>query len=374
MPDKECCQGKEDVKMKSANLCLQKAVFSEKEKVLATYAGITASAFRYDSGIEALRLSNERGYLVVLPFYGQMIWDAVFDGVDLTMKNMFNMPRYAHEIVGTYGCFAFHSGLLRNGCPSPEDTHPLHGEMPTATMDSATLECGEDEEGAYMALTGTREYVMGFGAHYMARPKVVLRPNSTLFDMAMRVDNLSGSPMDLMYMCHVNFAFYEGARIVQAAPYTPEQTVVRTAVPGHVQTTPEYLSFIDDLAKDPSGLETLDEPARYNPEQVLYIRGLGCDENGNTASMMRRREGDAFHIAYNTNDFPKTVRWILVNDDQQVAAFALPSTCEPEGYIAENAKGNVRSLAGGDTAAFSVRLGYMTAPEADAAEQKIQSL
>lgn len=56
-----------------------------------------------------------------------MIWDAFFDGHDLTMRNMFSQPKLASEIVATYGCFAFHSGLLANGCPSPADTHPLHG-------------------------------------------------------------------------------------------------------------------------------------------------------------------------------------------------------------------------------------------------------
>ena len=35
-------------------------------------------------------------------------------------------------------------------------------------------------------------------------------------------------------MCHVNFAFCEGARIVQPIPFTPDHVVARTAVPGHV--------------------------------------------------------------------------------------------------------------------------------------------
>ena len=43
---------------------------------------------------------------------------------------------------------------------------------------------------------------------------------------------------------------------------------------------------------------------------------------------------------------PHTIRWILANSDQRVAAFAMPATCEPEGYSAEKRKGNVRSLAG----------------------------
>ncbi len=353
---------------------LRRSFFVEAERLFLEAHGLSVRLFRYDSGIEALRLSNSRGHLVVLPFYGQMIWDAVFDGVDLTMANMFDMPRPAAEIVGTYGCFAFHSGLLANGCPGPEDTHPLHGEMPCAPMDTAGLEVGEDAEGPYVAVVGTREYVMGFGSHYVARPRVVLRPDSTLFDIGMAVENLSGAAMDLMYMCHVNFAFVDGGRIVQPAPYTPETTVVRTKVPAHVPRSPAYDALLAALAEDPSVMETTGEPDRYDPEQVFYIRGGGVGPDGRTAQMYKRPEGDAFHIAYDPASLPKTVRWVLVNSDQQVCAFCLPATCEPEGKTAERAKGHVQILPGGETRAFSVRLGYLTAAEAAAAESAIGAM
>ncbi|SFD16437.1 aldose 1-epimerase family protein [Tropicimonas isoalkanivorans] len=348
--------------------------FGERERTVAEAHGITASLFRYDSGIEALRLSNGRGHLVVLPFYGQMVWDAVFDGVDLTMANMFDMPRPADSIAGTYGCFAFHSGLLTNGCPGPEDSHPLHGEMPCAPMDAAGLEIGTDGEGPYVAVTGLREYVMGFGSHYAARPRVILRPGATLFDIEMSVQNLSEAPMELMYMAHVNFAFVEGGRIVQPAPFTPEATAVRTKVPAHVPRNPAYDALLEELASDPAGMEVLDEPERYDPEQVFYIRGAGAGSDGRTAQMLRRPEGDGFHIAWDPAELPVTARWVLVNSDQKVCAFALPATCEPEGHAAESAKGNVQSLGGGETRHFAVRLGYVTKAEADAAETAIGNM
>lgn len=355
-------------------LTLRRPFFGEKEREIARFAGMTAHLFRFDSGIEAVRLSNRRGHLVLLPFFGQMVWDAVFDGVDLSMRDMFSMPRPADVIVGTYGCFAFHSGLLANGCPGPGDTHPLHGEMPCAPMDGAGLETGRDAEGPYLALTGEREYAMGFGAHYRARPRVTIRPDSGLFDIAMSVENLSGAPMDLMYMCHVNFAFAEGARIIQPAGFTPADTVVRTAIPGHVRPTDDYRALIDALAADPAVMEVLDEPARYDPEQVFYIRNLRTRPDGRTRVMMRRPEGDAFSIAFDRRAFPHTVRWVLVNSDQAVAAFALPSTCEPEGYSAEKRKGHVRTLPGGETARFTVRLGHLDAAETPAAEAEIDAL
>lgn len=353
---------------------LQKGFFGAKERTILESSEFTVSLFRYETGIEAVRLKNSRGHLVVLPYMGQMIWDAVMDGVDLTMTNMFPQPRPAATIVETYGCFAFHSGLLRNGCPSPKDTHPLHGEMPCAAMDTAEIVIGADAGGEFLALTGTREYAMGFGSHYLARPLIRLRPGSTLFDIEMTVANLSGEPMELMYMCHMNFAYAEGATIHQPAGFTPEDTVTRTAVPGHVVASTEYLEFIKALAADPSRMKTLNETARYNPEQVCYVKHLKTDGAGRTHLMLRRVEGDGFYVSYAPETFPRTVRWVLCNPDQQVAAFALPSTCEPEGYLTEKAKGHVRLIPAKGEAAFTVSAGYVDAARAETVAALIATL
>ena len=343
----------------AAEFSLMRGFFSEKERRTLAYAGLEASVFRYDTGIEAIRLSNSRGHLVVLPYMGQIVWSALFDGVQLAMDSMFEAPRPAKTIVETYGCLAYHAGLLRNGVPSAEDTHTLHGEMPCAPMTKAGLACGTDAEGAWIAVTGEYEYAMGFGAHYRATPRVVLRPDETVFDIVMEVENLSAKPMDLMYLCHVNFAFAEGGRIVQPVAFTPENVVTRTAIPGHVVPTDDYRHLLKQLAADPARMEVLNEPERYDPEQVFYIKNLRPGSDGLVHFMMQRREGDGLTIAYDPVAMPHTIRWVLANSDQRVAAFAMPATCEPEGYLAEKRKGNVRSLAGGARACFTTRLGYV---------------
>ena len=55
---------------------LRPAAFDEVERPAVEHAGLSASLFRYPTGVEAVRLSNGRGHLVVLPFLGQMIWQA----------------------------------------------------------------------------------------------------------------------------------------------------------------------------------------------------------------------------------------------------------------------------------------------------------
>jgi hypothetical protein len=357
-----------------ATVELYPALCGERERPVAEMGALRASLFRYASGVEALRLRSARGELVVLPWLGGMIWSARIDGVDLAMASAFSMPRPARTIAETYGCFAFHSGLLRNGVPSPADDHPAHGEFPCAPMERAWLELGEDGGRPALRIVSEREYVMGFGAHYRARPAVTLREADTLFDIGLAVENLSGRPMELMYMCHVNFAYVPGGRFVQPAPFSPERTAVRRAVPAHVRPTPGYLEFIEALAHDPGRMARLDEPEQYDPEQVFYLRGLGVDDEGLTSLMLRRPEGDGFAMTYAPAAFPHTVRWVLHDPDQRVAAFALPSTCEPEGYLAEKRKGNVRELPPGGRADFALSTGYLGVGEAVRMEERIAAL
>jgi len=350
---------------------LQKAFFRTQPVEIVKAAGCSATLFTYESGIEAVRLKNARGHLVVLPYFGQMIWQAMFDGVDLTMQSRFTEPRPASDIVGTYGCLMYHSGLLRNGNPTAEDTHALHGEMPVAPMQRARIETGEDAQGPWLALVSEREYLMGFGDHYLAQPRVVIRPDSATFEVCMEVENLSRNPMDLMYMCHANFAYVEGARIIQPAAFTAADTVIRSSVPAIVKANDAYLARLEQLRHDPASTEVLSAELQPDPELVFYIKNLRKAEDGQVHVMLRRPEGDAFTVNYNPEHFPFLTRWILANNMQKVCAFAMPATCGVEGYLAEKRAGNVRSLAGGERACFSMTLGYLNAQESQHEEAQI---
>jgi hypothetical protein len=343
----------------TAEIRLERSFFGDKERTIIRFGELSAHLFRYETGVEAIRIANPRGHVIVLPYMGQMVWRACFDGVELAMHSMFDAPRPAQTIIETYGCLTYHAGLLRNGVPTAEDNHPLHGEAPCLPMDSASIVCGSDENGSWIAVGGERDYAMGFGAHYRASPHVTLHADATAFDIVMAVENLSAAPMDLMYLCHVNFAFVEGGRIVQPVPFDPAHVVTRTAIPGHVTPTDDYRAFLKDLAARPDRMETLDEPDRYAPEQVFYIKKLRPGADGLVHFMLARPEGDGFSIAYDPVAMPHTIRWILANSDQRVAAFAMPGTCEPEGYTAEKRKGHVRSLGGGSRETFTTRLGYV---------------
>ena len=65
---------------------LKKHMFLEKEFVLAENGKMKATAFKYSTGVEALKVENDKGYFIILPFQGQQIWRVNFLGKDLYMK------------------------------------------------------------------------------------------------------------------------------------------------------------------------------------------------------------------------------------------------------------------------------------------------
>jgi hypothetical protein len=226
---------------------LYREVFAEPEKILLQSEDFKVSAWTYPSDVLAVSLENSRGRLVVLPYQGQMIWSAVFEGCDLTMTHLFKQPRPSPTIIDTYGCFMFHSGLLRNGCPAPDDTHALHGEMPCAPMDTAWLEIGE----GFVRLGGSYEYAKGFGDRYRASPSVTLRADSALFDIDMDVTNLAGKPMELM--CAHELRLCGRCAVRRAAGHAALALAHQHAGPRQADTGLECLHGAPGRASRPTG-------------------------------------------------------------------------------------------------------------------------
>lgn len=329
---------------------LTKALFTEKEYILFENPEFKAITFKYPSGIEAIRLENSKGFVTVLPFYGQIIWDAEFCGKNLKMKNMFNEPKWGATIIDTYGCFAFHSGLIRNGCPSPEDDHPLHGEMPCAIMDKAWLSISENS----LSIGGSVEYVKGFGDHYLAEPELTLNAQSSLFEIQMKVTNLASVDMPLQYMCHMNYCYEHGASFTQNIP--TEAIRLRETIPAHVKPTPEWLAFNEQIKQGKYTLNSLINDQMYNPEIVFFIDNLQQYQE-NLEYRMSSPDGNTYLTKFSSNDFNYATRWILYNKDQQVGAFVLPATCRPEGYLAAKNTGSLIMMKPKEVRTFKVITG-----------------
>ncbi len=359
--------------MAESTIHLRPEFFDGKERLLVESGGLTASAFRYDSGVAALRLSNGLGELVMLPFQGQQIWSATFGGRDLTMRSMFDEPRNTSDYLSTYGGFLIHCGFTAMGVPTETDDHPLHGELPNAAYQQAWIVLGEDEHGAYIGLGGRYQHTIAFSYNYAAEPLVKLYADSSLIHVSLVCRNLKQTPMEYMYLAHVNFRPVDNSRLLYSAEVTPETVRVRRSIPSHVKVNPDYLDFLNALGEKPELHHQLTPGLSFDPEIVFGI-DYNADADGWAHTLQLHPNGGADYIRHRPQQLPVGVRWICRTPDQDAAGISLPATAEPEGYTAEKAKGYVKELAGGAEWRCEYVMGALGADEAERMAERIDAI
>ena len=259
------------------------------------------------------------------------------------------------------------------GVPTAEDSHPLHGELPNARYQEAFLFTGEDERGPYLALGGRYRHTVAFSYNYAAEPLVTLRPDSSLFDIGLSVTNLKRTPMEYMYLAHVNFRPVDDGRLLYSAPISADSIRVRSSVPSHITPGPGYIEFLDELKIHPDRHHTLRPDLAFDPEIVFFIDYLQ-DSDGWAHSLQVHPDGSADYIGHRPEQLDVGVRWISRTPDQDALGILLPATAEPEGYAAEKAKGNVQILEGGATWRCDLIAGAMPATEAERMADHIASI
>jgi hypothetical protein len=352
---------------------LQPHFFERAEFALAEFGELTAHTFRYQSGVCGLRLTNGVGRMILLPYKGQQIWRLELNGREITMKSMFDEPTASSEYLHTYGGFLLHCGFATMGVPTEKDTHPLHGELPNAPYQTAQLLIGEDEKGPYMGLTGTYQYTVAFNYNYVARPTVRLHAGSARVPISMVVKNLKRTPMEYMYLAHVNFRLVDNGRLVYSAQCTPEHVRIRSSIPSHVRPAPGYREFLAELAQHPERHNTLKPGLAFDPEVVLFVDYL-ADKNGWAHTMQVHPDRSADFISHRPGELDHGVRWIARTPDQDAIGLVLPATAEPEGYTAEKAKGNIKVLSALGEFRCEMEIGVLVPPEADRMEQEINRI
>lgn len=91
--------------------------FGDRPLVLLEDGELKATAFRYESGVCGLKIENEHCSMVVLPYMGQQIWFAEFEGRNLTQKSIFDQPLATTKFGDNYGGLLLHCGLTNINCP-----------------------------------------------------------------------------------------------------------------------------------------------------------------------------------------------------------------------------------------------------------------
>ena len=337
----------------NTKILLDRSFFIEQKKEIVVNKEFKINIFKYKSGVEAIEVENSRGAFIVLPYMGQMIWRASFDGIDLTMKNMFSQPRKTNNMLDTYGCFAFHSGLLANGCPGPDDTHAMHGEFCCAELDEAWIELADDE----VIIKGQYEYCQGFGYKYVARPSVSLKSNDTKIKIGMYVKNLTSIEMPLQYMCHINYNYVDEGQFSANIP--DKAFKLRESIPSHIHPTPNWYAYTDEIKEMQKSGKTLDklgDTRLYDPEIVFLADDL-AQYAEDIYVEIKSPKGYAFCTQFASKDFNYGTRWIMYNGDQQVSSCIIPGTCRPEGFLAAKKAGSLISLKPQEEKTFEVYTG-----------------
>lgn len=359
--------------MTDTRLFLSPSFFGEREQVLVEHGPLSASTFRFPTGVLGLRMENERGEIVMLPFQGQQIWSARFNGRELTMKSMFDQPNLTRSYLENYGGFLIHCGATAMGVPTEKDNHPLHGELPNAPYEKAWLECGEDKNGLYIELGGSYKHTVAFSYNYVATPAVRLYAGASTVYVSMTVTNLKKSPMDLMYLAHINFRPVDNSRLAYSAHYDPQHVRVRASIPSHVKPLPGYREFLDELSQDPVKHHVLAPGLAFDPEVVFFIK-YDTDSSGWAHSLQIHPDGSADYVRHRPDQLSHGVRWICRTPDQDALGLVLPATAESEGYTAEKEKGNIMVLGPGEVFHCEYEIGAVTADKVKEIEALINQI
>ena len=362
--------------MKTVRLNLSKRFFGESEFVLLQAENLSATAFRYKSGVCAVKIKNLNGEMIILPFKGQQIWSANFCGKELVMKSTFPEPVETSDYLSTYGGFMLHCGLTAMGVPGREDTNPLHGELPNIPYDNAYVEIGSDGGGNYIAVGGAVNYRVAFNVNYIFEPQVKLYEQETVADISMKVTNLRQKPMEYMYLCHINYRPFDGSQLVYSAVPDPAHVKVHKDIPANMPAdkAARLREYMDKIQEDPRLHNVIDSSCQIYDPEIVFAIDYNADEAGYAHCMQVMPEGDAYYVAFRPEQLPCGVRWIARTIDEDALGMVLPATGEHKGYVYAKEKGQVKTIPAGRSITINVKAGYLKKEQADKVSQIVKRL
>ncbi len=353
---------------------LNPSLFTEREQLILDNGSMKAYAFAYSTGVAAIKVENKNGFFIILPYQGQQVWRAEFLGQPLVMRTTFEEPVPTQHYLGTYGGFLLHCGVQSMGAPTPG--YPHHGELPNAPYQTAFLLSGEDEKGAYIAVSGHRQCNIGFTLNYRFTPECRLYEDGTVLNVKVKLENLRGEPMKYMYLCHINFRPIDGGELMYSTKYDKEHVVIHKIVPDTLpkEKAEALASYMDAVEENPALHHKVGAPGQsYDPE-ICFTLHYMSDENGMAHTMQKLPDGKAFYVSHPTEALPYGIRWISRTKDEESMGMVLPATSEHFGRPYAEEHGQVKELAGRSEICFNITAGIIEADCAKKVEEKINAI
>ena len=340
---------------------LKKEFFGEREFVLAEGKDMKATAFKYSTGVCALKVENKNGYFIILPFQGQQLWRASFLGKDLCMRTTKDEPKADVPFLMTYGGFLYHCGITSIG--APDESHLQHGEIPNIAYDSAYLEVGED----YMAVGGSVDYNISYVKRYIFSPKCTLTSDGTVMKIDVELKNMREDPLEYAYLCHINFAPIYGAKLF----YNADCKTVHRIVPDDMaeDKKAKLIAHMDNIEKDIHNADIVGKEGQfYQPEICCTMVYRG--DRGYT---LQYEEGvGACYVEHTTKELPMAIRWISRSNSEDSMGMVLPSTAEHRGYQYIKENGQLKYLEPYGTLNFTMNVGWIDDAKAREVIKKIE--
>ena len=351
--------------------------FTEKEKVIFSCGNLSASLFIYDTGVKAIKIKNSKGSATILPYMGQMVWRADFNGKELAMKSIYDQPIQPKTVYGeSYGCFLMHCGLTAMGNPTAEDTHLPHGELPFAKHHDVCIFSGSDENGDYVGVTGTYSLKLCYEVNYDFTPVVKLYDNATYLDVQSSITNNKDVPLEYYYLCHINHCPVDGSKLY----YTADRKKIKVnhEVPENYfneEGAKKTNDYLDRLDKDPSIMDEVGaEGQAYQPEIVFGIMSYKGDENGDAYTMQINPDKTATFVIHKPEELPFGVRWISRTEDEDAIGMVLPATAEHFGRLYCQRNNQQRYLKKGETVTYHIKTGLLDKEQAEKMQAKIKKM
>lgn len=355
----------------SGKVYLYKEMFSDNEKILFENGTLSVSSFRYSTGVDAVTLKNDKGYVTLLPFMGQMIWRMEFLGHDLVMKSIYDEPEVCYENYGeSYGCFLMHCGLTAMGNPTAEDTHTPHGELPIAKYKSAYITFGEDEKGKYIALSGIYSHKRAFELNYEFSPECRLYEGASTIEMTISFTNKKDLPLEYFYLCHINYRPIDGSKLYYTAKR--ENVVPHREVPEGYPKEKETNEYIDKLLEDASVMDTVDSKTQSYAPEIVFTCKYDADSEGNAYTMQLLPDGYSCFVKHVPEELPYGIRWVARTEDEDALGMVLPATAEHKGYLYCKERGMEKYLQPGESTTFHITTGILAPDESEILKNKIK--
>lgn len=361
--------------MELTRVNFKSSFFTDRPIELLRDGELSATAFRYETGVCGLRIQNQHCDMVVLPYMGQQIWFAEFNGKNLTQKSIFDQPLNTTKFGDNYGGLLLHCGLTNINCADEGENYPLHGELPFADYPETYTGIGRDEKGKYLAVGGTFVHRNSQEYHYAYSPELRLYDGSAVAEMHIDIHNRRNSKLDYMFLCHINWLAVDGSRIVYSAKKDKE----------HIQADPiemngdsplevKYREYGQKLLEDPTLADVLDSKTQcFDPEMCINIR-YESDEQHWGHAMQVMPDGDACYVGFRTAELPYALRWLCRTGDEDGIGVALPTTGTNRSTAYQKEHGLFNTLAPGAHESIRFNFGYLGQNEAKAMENHIENI